>query len=41
MLLARGESAGAGHTAFRSLLRMAARRQPVTYKMLIAAESTG
>ncbi len=27
--------------AFRSLLRVASRRQPVTYKMLIAAEATG
>ena len=27
--------------AFRSLLRIASRRQPVTYKMLIAAEATG
>ena len=29
------------HAAFRSLLRIASRRQPVTYKMLIAAEATG
>ena len=29
------------HAAFRSLLRIAARRQPVTYKMLITAEVTG
>ncbi len=29
------------HAAFRSLLRIASRRQPVTYKMLITAEATG
>ena len=30
-----------GLGAFRSLLGIASRRQPVTYKMLIAAEATG